>query len=214
MICFILCFFVLPPSPWVGLCVPAGIFEILYVYWWLTWRSETRDMPKMHYRAFMRIEQVAPDKWAPSDPSRCQAKPRVPGTVFYNINGRYMDWEIICMKTFPEAIVFELGYHRKYRKRVREQAANNAIERCLESWKKDVKDYQDKASKLIALEELHLDCSSRSKDELDRLKSIGNGQSKMPDLFSMDDASLYKDRRFWESCAEYVSGGKHGTDDN
>ena len=169
----------------------------------------------MHYRAFRRIERIAPEKWEPiSYHGSYGMETHIIGTVHYDIGGYCKAWETICMKTFPEALIFEIGYKRQYRKRKLDRKKNYVMERCVESWKKDVKDYQDKASKLIALEELHLDCSSLSKDELDRLKSIGNGQSKMPDLFSMDDASLYKDRRFLESCAEYVSGGKYGTDDN
>ena len=199
------------------LSVLAGMIELAYVVSWLNWRKDTKEMPKMHYRAFRRIERIAPEKWEPmSYLGSYGTETHILGTVHYDISGHCKVWETICMKTFPEALIFEVGYKRRYRKRKLDRKKNYVIERCIESWKKDLEDYRNKADqdRLKAMTELRMKCSSLSKDELDRLKSIGNGQSKMPDLFSMDDESLYKDRRFWESCAEYVSGGKYGTDDN
>ena len=174
------------------LSVLAGMIELAYVISWLNWRNDTKEMPKIHYRAFRRIERVAPDKWKPRIPRGVfGAKPHVPGTVCYDISGRDMEWKIIRMKTFPEALIFELGYHRRYRKRERKRVENNELERCLKSWQKDLDDYKSMIyrDKLKAVDELRFDWSGPSKKEAERLKNAVKGWLDSVEFRLIDDGS-------------------------
>ena len=206
MICFILVF-VLPISCWLFLLVPAGVVEVVYVLFWIKWRGETKEMPKMHYRAFRRIERIAPEKWEPmSYLGSYGTETHILGTVHYDISGHCKVWETICMKTFPEALIFEIGYKRQYRKRKLDRKKNYVIER----WKKDLEDYRNKADqdRLKAMTELRMECSSLSAEELESLKDVVRSFREPFDFRITDD----------DSGIRYMPtgpfGGDYGTDDN
>lgn len=191
------------------LSVLAGMIELAYVISWLNWRKDTKEMPKMHYRAFRRIERIAPEKWEPmSYLGSYGTETHILGTVHYDIGGYCKAWETICMKTFPEALIFEIGYKRRYRKRKLDREKNYVIERCIESWKKDLEDYRNKADqdRLKAVDELRFDWSGPSKKEAERLKNAVKGWLDSVEFRLIDD----------DSGAElhYRPGGEYGTDDN
>lgn len=119
--------------------IPFGVIEVLFVVFDMIWRSDTSDMPKLRYRAFRRIERMAPEKW---EPASCAST----GTVQYNESTYMWGSSIrIAMKTYPEALICKFLYEKQYQKRRRDQEINQIMEECVTHWKGDIAAYQSKA---------------------------------------------------------------------
>lgn len=121
---------------WIG--IPFGIIEVLFVVFGMIWHSETKEMPKLHYRTFRRIERMAPEKWEPASYDST-------GTVQYNENGWNGTHTRIAMKTYPEALICKFLYGKQYEKRKRDQEINQIMENCVALWKSDIDAYRAKA---------------------------------------------------------------------
>lgn len=117
-----------------------GVAEVACVALWIDWKCASKEYPKMHYRAFRRIERMAPEKWHPYQ--RRIYEERIIGAVEYRT--RY-DWDRVDMKTFPEALLCQLTYIIGYKRRAAKKQECKTMERYLEYWKADVKAYQEKA---------------------------------------------------------------------
>lgn len=113
--------------------------SLLFVYW-IVWRICTREYPKMHYRAFRRIECIAPNNWTPDDGFEI-------GVVIYSGHDK---WERIVMKTFPEALICWIWYAKAYWRRERQEDKNRVMRSCVECWKQDVAEYQKQAEAQVA----------------------------------------------------------------
>lgn len=122
---------------WIG--IPFGIIEVLFVVFDMIWHSETKEMPRLHYRTFRRIERMAPEKWEPASYDST-------GTVQYN-ESTYMHGSSIriAMKTYPEALICKFFYEKQYEKRKRDREINQIMEECVTCWKGDIAAYQSKA---------------------------------------------------------------------
>lgn len=134
--CILVCLLLPERMGWV--CIPFGVIEVLFVVFGMIWRSDTSDMPKLHYRAFRRIERMAPEKWEPASYDST-------GTVQYNENGWNGTHTRIAMKTYPEALLCKFLYEKQYQKRMREREINRIMEECVTYWKGDIAAYQSKA---------------------------------------------------------------------
>lgn len=137
MITFILLMFTqFPTLVYVGI----GVAEVACVTLWIGWKCESKDSPKMHYRAFRRIERMAPKKWRPYQRRICETWSI--GAVEYRTS---YDWDRVDMKTFPEALLCQLTYIIGYKWRAAKKQECETMERYLKCWKEDVKAYQEKA---------------------------------------------------------------------
>lgn len=137
MIIWTLIWLVLPERLyWIG--IPFGIIEVLFVVFGMIWHSETKEMPRLHYRTFRRIERMAPEKWEPASYDST-------GTVQYNENGWNGTHTRIAMKTYPEALICKFLYEKQYQKRRRDQEINQIMENCVALWKNDIDAYRAKA---------------------------------------------------------------------
>ena len=137
MIIWILTWLVLPERLfWIG--IPLSIIEAIFIVFYCIWHSETKEMPKLHYRTFRRIERMAPEKWEPSDYDST-------GTVQYNENGWNGTHTRIAMKTYPEALICKFLYGKQYAKRKRDHEINQIMENCVALWKSDIDAYRAKA---------------------------------------------------------------------
>lgn len=116
------------------------VSEIALFIYWVVWRICTREYPKMHYRAFRRIECMAPNHWIPDYNLAI-------GVVIYSGHGR---WQRFSMKTFPEALICWLWYDKAYWRREKRKEENSVMRGCVECWKRDVADYQRQAEAQIA----------------------------------------------------------------
>lgn len=117
----------------------AGLEIVLLIYWVL-WKIDVREYPKMHYRAFRRIECMAPNNWTPDDNLAI-------GVVIYSGHGK---WQRFAMKTFPEALICWIWYDKAYWRRERRNEENSVMRGCVECWKRDVANYQKQAEAQIA----------------------------------------------------------------
>ena len=120
-------------------CFPVAVLECVIVVFGFVWRSETKEMPKLHYRAFRRIERMAPEKWEPAGYDST-------GTVQYH-ESTYMhgSYTRIAMKTYPEALLCHILYAKQYEKRKQQQVINQIMENCVVQWKDDIDAYKAKA---------------------------------------------------------------------
>lgn len=134
--CILVCLLLPERMGWV--CIPFGVIEVLFVVFGMIWRSDTSDMPKLHYRTFRRIERMAPEKWEP-------ASYYSTGIVQYNENGWNGTHTRIAMKTYPEALLCKFLYEKQYQKRKRDQEINQIMENCVALWKSDIDAYRAKA---------------------------------------------------------------------
>ena len=134
--CILVC--LLLPERMSCVCIPFGIIEVLFVVFGMIWRSDTKEMPRLHYRTFRRIERMAPEKWEPSEYDST-------GTVQYNENGWNGTHTRIAMKTYPEALLCKFLYEKQYQKRKRDQEINQIMENCVALWKSDIDAYRAKA---------------------------------------------------------------------
>jgi len=134
--CILVCLLLPERMGWV--CIPFGVIEVLFVVFGMIWRSDTSDMPKLHYRTFRRIERMAPEKWEPASYDST-------GTVQYNENGWNGTHTRIAMKTYQEALICKYFYEKQYQKRMREREINRIMEECVTYWKGDIAAYQSKA---------------------------------------------------------------------
>ena len=134
--CILVC--LLLPERMGCVCIPFGVIEVLFVVFGMIWRSDTKEMPRLHYRTFRRIERMAPEKWEPASYDST-------GTVQYNENGWNGTHTRIAMKTYPEALICKYFYEKQYQKRMREREINRIMEECVTYWKGDIAAYQSKA---------------------------------------------------------------------
>ena len=119
-------------------CFPVAILECVIVVSGFVWRSCTRDLPKLHYRAFRRIERMAPEKWEPAEYVST-------GIVQYNAGKLGGACTYIAMKTYPEALLCHILYAKQYEKREQQQVINQIMENCVVQWKDDIDAYKAKA---------------------------------------------------------------------
>ena len=143
------------------------------------------EYPKMHYRAFRRIECMAPNHWIPDYNLAI-------GVVIYNGHGK---WQRFAMKTFPEALICWLWYDKAYWRRERRKDENSVMRGCVECWKRDVEDYQKQAEAQIA----------KAAKENEKIANEILGKSK-PDKKS----KLIEEIRSDGSVLVYHSGGTDG----
>ena len=113
--------------------------EIVLLIYWVLWKIDTREYPKMHYRAFRRIECMAPNNWTPDYNLAI-------GVVIYSGHGK---WQRFAMKTFPEALICWIWYAKVYWRHERRKEENSVMRGCVECWKRDVADYQKQAEAQI-----------------------------------------------------------------
>jgi len=137
LITFILTYLVLPEQLF-WICIPFSVVEIIFIVFYCIWRSDTKEMPKLHYRTFRRIERMAPEKWEPAEYDST-------GTVQYNENGWNGTHTRIAMKTYPEALICKFLYGKQYEKRKRDREINQIMENCVALWKSDIDAYRAKA---------------------------------------------------------------------
>ena len=134
--CILFCLLLPERMGWV--CIPFGVIEVMFVVYGMIWRSDTKEMPRLHYRTFRRIERMAPEKWEPAAYDST-------GTVQYNENGWNGTCTRIAMKTYPEALICKFLYGKQYEKRRREQEINQIMESCVALWKSDIDAYRANA---------------------------------------------------------------------
>lgn len=126
------------PEQLYWICIPLSVVEIIFIVFYGIWRSDTKEMPRLHYRTFRRIERMAPEKWEPSEYDST-------GTVQYNENGWNGTHTRIAMKTYPEALICKFLYGKQYAKRKRDREINQIMENCVAQWKSDIDAYRAKA---------------------------------------------------------------------
>ena len=121
-------------------------FLLLYVVWLKDkWRA-TDGTPVLSYKSFRRIEQIAPDKWKPSQWSfAC--------VLYYhlNVDDNRIVWHEVRMNSFLDALRLHFGYERAYYKNEKIKKRNRAMEHYLNLWREDVDRYKKDNNAYIEL---------------------------------------------------------------